>query len=114
MAFLGSPSCCVVVIPSCSLSSRLLQKKIHTLPLPLHHYTKRNRPDYFSNANASPSPSPRKFVKCLSQKKQSQAESAEAATQFQFERLFSNLNQATLKREPGVAPSLGISLFGFS
>lgn len=95
MTFLGSPSCCVV----CSLSSRLLQKKIRALPRPLHHYTKRNRPDYFPNANASP----RRFVKCLAQKKkkQSQAESAEADTQFQFERLFSTLNQATLKREPG-------------
>jgi hypothetical protein len=46
----------------------------------------------------------RNLYKCFSQQKQSQSiqeEKEEQEQAFQFERLFSNLNQATLKREPG-------------
>ncbi|XP_062016662.1 uncharacterized protein LOC133733070 isoform X1 [Rosa rugosa] len=84
MAFLAPPppACCCV-------GSRLVQKQIHALPLPLDHH----KPLVYL-----PTPNPRKFAKCMSQKKQSAEE----------ERLFSNLNQATLKREP---PSLSSAVF---
>lgn len=39
--------------------------------------------------------------KCFSQQKQSQSFQEQEQQAFRFERLFSNLNQATLKREPG-------------
>jgi len=57
-----------------------------------------------------PSPMNRKNLhKCFSQQEQSQSiqeekddeQEQEEQHAFQFERLFSNLNQATLKREPG-------------
>ncbi|KAM5584790.1 hypothetical protein ABKV19_004248 [Rosa sericea] len=86
MAFLASPP------PCCCVGSRLVQKQIHAFPLPLpldHH-----KPLYL------PNPNPRKFAKCLSQKNQSE--------EAELERLFSNLNQATLKREP---PSLSSAVF---
>ncbi|KAK2431383.1 tyrosine-specific transport protein [Trifolium repens] len=53
----------------------------------------------------------RNLHKCFSQQKQSQSIQEEKEDQeqsFQFERLFSNLNQATLKREPG---SLSSAIF---
>ncbi|KAL4364520.1 Tyrosine-specific transport protein [Arachis hypogaea] len=47
-----------------------------------------------------PCPLKRNLHKCFLQK-QSQSTQEEEQQQFEFERLFSNLNQATLKREPG-------------
>lgn len=54
-----------------------------------------------------PSPlslSRKKLHKCFSQQKETQSiqeEKEEEEEAFQFERLFSNINQVTLKREPG-------------
>ncbi|XP_040362906.1 tyrosine-specific transport protein isoform X3 [Rosa chinensis] len=88
MAFLAPPPPCC-----CVGSSRLVQKQIHALPLALPLQLD-HKPLYL------PTPKPRKFAKCLSQKKQSE--------EAELERLFSNLNQATLKREP---PSLSSAVF---
>lgn len=61
--------------------------------LQAHRYNRLSRPERHDRTTL--------LHKCFSQR-QSQSKSTQKANEeFEFERLFSNLNQATLKREPG-------------
>lgn len=78
-----------LLIPSISSSSSSREKKHHQcIQIPTHS---------LKHQLHSQSPSPR-VIKCFSNR---QSQSTEQEFKFEFERLFSNLNQATLKRESG-------------
>lgn len=89
--------------PSSSSSSR---KQLH--PVVLCNYVSSNalpiRWATHRSCSAATAP-PRARIKCFS-RRQLQSDESES----EFERLFSNLNQATLKREPGCSPSITLSL----
>lgn len=80
---------CMQIPSSSSSSSSTREKKHHQcIQIPTHS---------LKHQLHSQSPTPR-VIKCFSNR---QSQSTEQDFEFEFERLFSNLNQATLKRESG-------------
>lgn len=96
------------VSPSSSLAHTPKSSFRHRIPTPI---SKIKNPDFFigfSKVNGAATlshlfvdSSSRVSVKCLSQEEKQQLVQEDDEEVYEFERLFSNLNQATLKREPG-------------
>lgn len=61
--------------------------------LQTHRYNRSSRPERHDRATL--------LHKCFSQRQSQSNSTQKEKEQFEYERLFSNLNQATLKREPG-------------
>ncbi|XP_059665495.1 uncharacterized protein LOC132311559 [Cornus florida] len=101
MAFYSSSS------PSSLLSSNLRIPINHVpLPSPNHHSPSRSNSHRRVRRRTifAPPRTSKRLTKCFSQRQFTEQEEdvePKREEQFEFERLFSNLNQATLKREPG-------------
>ncbi|KAJ7964920.1 tyrosine-specific transport protein [Quillaja saponaria] len=88
------------------LSPRNQYPLLKKFPPPLYQTSAQH--SLFASSVKFPSPLRRTLQKCFFQKQTQPTQEEKEEQDFQFERLFSNLNQATLKREPG---SLSSAIF---
>nr|XP_048323861.1 tyrosine-specific transport system-like isoform X2 [Ziziphus jujuba var. spinosa] len=111
MAFLSSPTCFHIPLPVTPSSSSSRKQLLKCLDFPKYHNNHALLKWTFTHRSSSYDPvvpAPRNHFKCFS-RRQLQSDDSE----FEFERLFSNLNQATLKREPGFYLPLFLSTYTF-